>query len=153
MAEHVLRLATGLGLSLAVAESCTGGLLASALTDVKGLSGCFERGFVVYSPPSKCDLLGVDPSLLESRGAVSREVAIAMAEGAVRRSKADIAVSVTGYADDGPEPGLVHLACARRDGPTVHREEHFGPIGRDRVRDEAVRVGLEMFAAALSTLR
>jgi nicotinamide-nucleotide amidase len=131
-------------LSIATAESCTGGMLASLLTDVQDLSGVFERGFVVYSEPAKCELLGLAQADIDRCGVVSEEVARAMAEGALANSLADIAVSTTGYADDGEEPGLVHLACARRDGPTTHREERFGAIGRGPVRIASMRVALTM---------
>lgn len=131
-------------LSLATAESCTGGMLASLLTDVPGRSGVFERGFVVYSDEAKCDLLGLAQADIDRCGAVSEEVAIAMAEGALANSRADIAVSTTGYADDGPEPGLVHFACASNIAPTVHRRERFGAIGRGPVRIASMRVALEL---------
>lgn len=136
---------------LATAESCTGGLLAALLTDVPGRSHVFERGFVTYSNGAKCDLLGIARDTVEDCGAVSREVAVAMAEGALRRSKADIAVSITGFA--GPshegEEGLVHFACARHNGGICHREEHFGAIGRAGVRIAALEVALAMMEDAL----
>jgi nicotinamide-nucleotide amidase len=142
--RSVLERAAARDLSLATAESCTGGMLASLLTDVKGASGVFERGFVVYSDPAKCELLGLVQTDIDRCGAVSEEVAVAMAEGALHRSRADVAVSTTGYADDGPEPGLVHFGCAVADGPTAHRAERFGAIGRGPVRIESMRVALEM---------
>src|SRR3546814_7275302 len=108
---------------LATAESCTGGLLASLLTDVEGASHAFERGFVVYSEKAKCELLGIQQADITHCGAVSRTVAIAMAKGSIHSSEADIALSITGFAGDGDEPGLVHFACARRDGYVVQREE------------------------------
>lgn len=150
--EHVravLERVAARDLSLATAESCTGGMLASVLTDVHDLSGVFERGFVVYSDPAKCELLGLAQADIDRCGAVSEEVAVAMAEGALAHSKADIAVSTTGYADDGPEPGLVHFACARRDGPTIHRQERFGAIGRGPVRIESMRVAVQMIDSVL----
>lgn len=136
-------------LSLATAESCTGGMLASVLTDVQDLSGVFERGFVVYSEPAKCELLGLAQADIDRCGVVSEEIARAMAEGALANSLADIAVSTTGYADDGPEPGLVHFGCARKGGSTTHREERFGAIGRGPVRIECIRVALQMIDEAL----
>ena len=145
----VLHRAASRGVSIATAESCTGGMLASLLTDVKGASGVFERGFVVYSDPAKCELLGVVQSDIDRCGAVSAEVAVAMAEGALRNSRADLALSTTGYADDGPEPGLVHFACAGTDRETVHRQERFGAIGRGAVRIESMRVALTMMDEAL----
>jgi len=138
--------------TLATAESCTGGLLASLLTDVEGASHAFERGFVVYSEEAKCELLGIGADRIRACGAVSRDVAIAMADGAIERSHADIALAITGYAGAAPpgeEPGLVHFACARRGGSTAHREEHFGGIGRGPVRIRSIRVALEMMRQAL----
>lgn len=149
MVGTVLQRVADRELSLTTAESCTGGMLASVLTDVQDLSGVFERGFVVYSEPSKCELLGLAQADIDRCGVVSEEVAVAMAEGALANSLADIAVSTTGYADDGPEPGLVHFACARRDGPTIHREERFGAIGRGPVRIASVRVALQMIDEVL----
>lgn len=144
LAEEVLRKASDAELSLSTAESCTGGMIASLLTDVPGVSGCFERGFVVYSETAKCELLGLDQDDIDRWGVVSEEVARAMAEGAIAHSRADLAVSTTGYADQGEVPGLVHFACARRDGPTIHREQRFGEIGRGAVRIASMRVALEM---------
>ncbi|AEG47849.1 CinA domain protein [Sphingobium chlorophenolicum L-1] len=151
-AASLLRACCDRGVKLATAESCTGGLLASLLTDVEGASHAFERGFIVYSDEAKCELLGVARDRIDACGAVSREVAIAMARGAIATSSADIALAVTGYAGaapDGGEAGLVHLACARRDGATDHREMHFGDIGRGPVRIAAVRVALDMMKQAL----
>ena len=148
----VLDLAHERELTLATAESCTGGLLAALLTDVRGRGHVFERGFVTYSDQAKCDLLGIARELVDDCGAVSREVALAMADGALRRSRADLAVSITGFAgpgDDGDEEGLVHFACARRGGTTCHREEHFGAIGRGGVRIAALEVALAMMDDAL----
>ncbi|WP_066794148.1 CinA family protein [Sphingomonas soli] len=139
-------------ISIATAESCTGGLLASLLTDVEGAAHAFERGFVVYSNQAKAELLGIDPELIEGAGPVSEAVARAMAEGALRASEAQIALSVTGFAGrgaPGDEPGLVHFACARTGRETAHREEHFGDVGRGPARIECIRVGLEMLSEAL----
>ena len=139
-ARALLERAVDADLSFVVAESCTGGLLASLLTDVEGASHAFERGFVVYSEAAKCELLGVAKTQIERCGAVSREVALAMAEGALASSQADIALAVTGFAGAaGPadEPGLVHFACIRKGRPPVHREEHFGDIGRARCASRA----------------
>jgi nicotinamide-nucleotide amidase len=150
--EHiraVLERVAAAELSLATAESCTGGMLASVLTDVHDLSGVFERGFVVYSEPAKCELLGLAQADIDRCGVVSEEVAVAMAEGALANSLADIAVATTGYADDGPEPGRVHIACARRDRPTLHREERFGAIGRGPVRIASMRVALQLIDEVL----
>lgn len=127
--------------------------MAALLTDVPGLSHVFERGFVVYSKDAKCDLLGVARERVETCGAVSETVAREMAQGALRRSKADIVLAITGFAgpgDDDEEEGLVHFACARRNGQTCHREEHFGPIGRQGVRIEALRTALSLMEDALN---
>jgi nicotinamide-nucleotide amidase len=136
-------------LVLATAESCTGGMLASLLTDVQGVAHAFDRGFVTYSSEAKSEMLGVPPELIAARGAVSEEVAVGMAEGALQRSRANIALAVTGFADRGEEPGLVHFACARAGRITAHREEHFGPIGRGATRVECMRVAVEMMTEML----
>jgi len=151
-ADTVLDLAHDRDLKLATAESCTGGLLAALLTDVEGRSHVFERGFVVYSEDAKCDLLGIARDKVESCGAVSKAIAIEMANGALRRSRADVAVAITGFAGPagpGDEEGLVHFGCARREGRFRHREEHFGPIGRQGVRIKALDVALDLLEAAL----
>lgn len=150
-AHAVLELACAAKVPLATAESCTGGLLAALLTDIEGLSHIFERGFVVYSEEAKCDLLGIDRALVDECGAVSRDVAVAMAKGALARSRARLTLSITGFAgktDEG-EDGLVHFACRREGHPVMHREEHFGTIGRDGVRIAALDVALEMLKEAL----
>jgi nicotinamide-nucleotide amidase len=136
-------------LVLATAESCTGGLLASLLTDVPGVAHAFDRGFVTYSEESKTDLLGVPAALMHAEGAVSKAVAIAMAEGALSHSRANIALGITGFADTGDEPGLVHFACARAGRISAHREEHFGPIGRGPVRVAALEVAILMMTEML----
>lgn len=137
------------GLTLATAESCTGGMLASLLTDVQGVAHAFDRGFVTYSEPSKTEMLGVPAALIADKGAVSKEVAIAMAEGALERSHANVALAITGFADKGEPPGLVHFACARAGRKTAHREEHFGPVGRGRTRIACMRVAIEMMTEML----
>ena len=137
------------GIAFATAESCTGGMIASLLTDVQGVAHAFDRGFVTYSEESKTEMLGVPAALIAQRGAVSREVAVAMAEGALERSDANIALAVTGFADKGDEPGLVHFACARRGRRTAHREAHFGPIGRGATRIACMRVAIEMMTEML----
>jgi nicotinamide-nucleotide amidase len=136
-------------IKLSTAESCTGGMLASLLTDIPGIAHSFERGFVTYTDESKHEMLGVPKELLEEKGAVSAEVAVAMAEGALERSRANMALAVTGFADTGDEPGLVHFACARAGRETMHREEHFGPIGRGATRVQCLRVGVEMMTEML----
>jgi nicotinamide-nucleotide amidase len=148
LAEEVLRAARQAGLKIATAESCTGGLIAGALTEIPGSSDVVERGFVTYSNQAKCDLLGVTVELLIAHGAVSEPVARAMAEGAVTRSGADLAVSVTGIAGPGggtaTKPvGLVHLACARRDRDTLHERRIFTG-DRGAVRMAAVKAALKL---------
>jgi nicotinamide-nucleotide amidase len=143
-AKDTLDICRSGGLRLATAESCTGGLIAAVLTSIAGSSAVVERGFVTYSNASKTELLGVPADLVARHGAVSEPVARAMAEGALARSQADIAVSVTGVAGPGggtaAKPvGLVHLACARRDNPTAHVRMLYGDIDRDEIRLRSVR--------------
>jgi nicotinamide-nucleotide amidase len=141
-------------LQLATAESCTGGLVAAALTEIAGSSRVIDRGFVTYSNRSKVDLLGVPASLIETEGAVSESVARAMAEGAIDRSEADFAVAVTGIAGPGggtPEKpvGLVHFALARREGETQHVRRQFKESdGRSVIRFAAVREALVLLREA-----
>jgi nicotinamide-nucleotide amidase len=144
------------GLLLATAESCTGGLIAAAITEIAGSSAVLDRGFVTYSNEAKTGMLGVAPDLIGGHGAVSRAVAIAMAEGALHASRADIAVAVTGIAGPGggsvEKPvGLVHLAVAVRGAPTVHAEQRFGDIGRSAVRLATVKAALAMVQASYAT--
>jgi nicotinamide-nucleotide amidase len=147
--RRLLAKASERDLALATAESCTGGMLASLLTDVQGVAHAFDRGFVTYSAESKTEMLGVPAGLIDENGAVSKEVAVAMAEGALARSRANIALSITGFADAGDEPGLVHFACARSGRITAHREEHFGAVGRGGVRVAALEVAVEMMTEML----
>ena len=148
-ATRVLAAARAHGLKIATAESCTGGLVAGALTDIAGSSDVVERGFVPYSSEAKLEMLGVSPATLDDHGAVSRETAEAMATGAVRRSAADLAVSITGIAGPGggsPDKpvGLVHVAVAARDGRHGHQERRFGDVGRAEVRRQSVLMALVM---------
>ncbi len=153
LAAQVLRACEARGWMLATAESCTGGMVAAALTDIPGSSTVVERGFVTYSNDAKAECLGVPMALIETHGAVSEPVARAMATGALAHSRADLAVSVTGIAGPGgggagkPE-GLVHFACARRGGATAHARIEFGALGRDRVRAASVKQALEMLLTA-----
>jgi len=145
---------TAAGLRLATAESCTGGLVAAAITDVPGSSAVLDRGFVTYSNDAKEAALGVAPRLLAEFGAVSAPVAVAMAEGALRHSQADIAVSITGIAGpggatEGKPVGLVHLAVAQRGRATVNEVCRFGDLGRSAVREAAVRKALQMLGTAV----
>ncbi|MEO1969874.1 MAG: CinA family protein [Sphingomonadaceae bacterium] len=148
-----LQTAKDAGLTIATAESCTGGLMASLLTDIEGASAAFDRGFVVYSKRAKSQVLGLGESMIERFGAVSEPVARAMAEGAISRSDASIAMAITGFAGPaGPddEPGLVHFACASAGQVTRHRSAHFGNIGRGATRIAALRVALDMLTASMS---
>ncbi len=147
-AEELLELLRAKSMMLAVAESCTGGLVCAALTEVAGSSDVVERGFITYSNNAKISLLGVAPELIEVHGAVSKQVALAMAEGALKASEAQVSVSITGIA--GPTGGsadkpvgLVHFAlCVEgRDPVCLHRE--FGELGRHEIR---VRAVLEVFS-------
>jgi nicotinamide-nucleotide amidase len=141
------------GLTVATAESCTGGLLAALITTVPGSSDVFERGFVTYSNAAKAECLGVAPQILETFGAVSEEVARKMAEGALARSAASVALSITGIAGPGggsqEKPvGLVHFALARRSGAVNAVEKHFGDLGRDAVRAAAVATAIDLLLDA-----
>lgn len=151
LAGAVLREACDRDLMLTAAESCTGGLLASLLTDIPGRSHAFERGFVTYTDEAKHEMLGVPLELLRSDGAVSEPAARAMAEGALAHSRAHVAVSITGFAEGGPgEAGLVHFATARKGGRTRHRVERFGDIGRAALRLQALRTALVMLREQLA---
>lgn len=149
----ILALARHRGLRIATAESCTGGMVAAALTDVAGSSDVFERGFVTYSNAAKVDLLGVSEATLAAHGAVSEEVAREMAEGALAHSAADLAVSITGIAGPGgsefkPE-GRVCFGLAQRGRETGVETVDFGALGRDKVRRAATAHALDLLAAAL----
>lgn len=153
-ATHVVERAHAAGLMVATAESCTGGLIAGLLTAVPGSSSVVERGFVTYSNAAKTEMLGVERCLIEHHGAVSVEVAAAMAQGALAHSRADLAISVTGIAGPGggsaAKPvGLVHFGFARRPDTLVTVERRFGDIGRDQVRVASVEQGLRMLEDAL----
>lgn len=154
LAEKVLNAAREKGWKITAAESCTGGMVASALTDVPGSSDVFGFGFVTYSNKAKEKLLGVplawcnDPAI----GAVSEKVAIAMAEGAVKAAGADIAVAITGVAGPGQSEnkpaGLVHIAVVAADGKTTHRRHQFAG-NRPDVRKSSVEAALTMLLDAL----
>ncbi|MBK1623521.1 CinA family protein [Afifella marina] len=157
-AIELLALCKDKGVRLATAESCTGGGIAAALTDIPGSSAAFERGFVTYSNEAKEELLSVPKTLIDVEGAVSEAVARAMAEGALAHSHADLAVSVTGVAgpDGGTEAkpvGLVHFAVAQRHGATGHRERRFDPLlGREGIRRESAIVALNFLIETARTL-
>ena len=153
-ARDLLAEAKARALRLTTAESCTGGLIAATLVRVPGCSSVVERGFVTYSNDAKVEMLGVPAELIARRGAVSREVALAMAEGALAHAHADLAVAVTGVA--GPEGGsaekpvgLVHIAVARKNGPRLHEEKQFGAIGRENVQRETVAAALALLMRVL----
>lgn len=146
LAQAVLRRAVERRLKLVAAESCTGGLLASLLTDVPGMSHVFERGFVAYTHEAKHELLGVPMAVLRAEGAVSELAARAMAEGALDRSQGDVAIAVTGFTEGGPQQpaGLVHFACASRSRPTIHKVMRYGDLGRAQVRLRALATALDL---------
>lgn len=136
-------------LKLATVESCTGGLIIGSLTDIAGSSDVVECGFITYSNEAKTALVGVPKQMIDEYGAVSKPVAIAMAEGGIKYSCADIAVSVTGVAGPGggsaEKPvGLVHMAVALKERPTLHHEARFGDIGREKVRQATVERALDL---------
>ena len=145
-------------LTLATAESCTGGLIAGLFTEISGASDVIDCGFVTYSNEAKTELIGVPARLIAAQGAVSREVACAMAEGAVARARpgpgGGMAVAVTGVAGPGggsPDKpvGLVHLAVARTGAATRHLECRFGDIGRSAVRIATVAAALDLIGQSL----
>ena len=155
MAEAVVTQSRRSGLLVATAESCTGGLVAGAITAVPGSSSALDRGFVTYSNEAKTQMLGVPADLIANHGAVSEPVARAMAGGVLAKASAQVSVAVTGIAGPGggssDKPvGLVHFAAA---GPLalVHIEHRFGDIGRDAIRLESVRVALSLLLAQLET--
>ncbi len=139
---------------IATAESCTGGLVAAAITDVAGSSAVLDRGFVTYSNLAKTQMLGVDEVVLNSHGAVSATTAKHMALGALSHSNANVAIAVTGIA--GPSGGtlekpvgLVHFACAVRGGRINHVERQFGDVGRNAIRQSSVQQALQLLLEAL----
>jgi nicotinamide-nucleotide amidase len=147
---------------IATAESCTGGLLSAYLTSIAGASDVVERGFVTYSNDAKIEMLSVEAGVIEAVGAVSKEVALAMAAGALLHSKAQISAAITGIAGPGggtnlKPVGLVHFAVAKRGAMTagqmdyraIHHEERFGDIGRTEVQEESVGVALQLLRQAL----
>lgn len=152
LARRVLDLCRARGLRIATAESCTGGLVAAALTEIAGSSDVVDCGFVTYSNEAKQKMLGVPAATLKRHGAVSRETAAAMAKGALKNSPADLAVSITGVAGPGggskrKPVGLVYFAAANRDGRLVARRRRFGKIGRSNVRSRSVVQALELLEA------
>ena len=154
LAQAVVEAAIRRGVMVATAESCTGGLVASALTAVAGSSAALDRGFVTYSNAAKAQMIGVSPELIEACGAVSEPVARAMATGALTHSDAGVTVSITGIAGPGggseDKPvGLVHFGIA--DGSGVDHVEHrFGDLGREAVRLASIRVALTLLRDRLA---
>ena len=149
LAQQVVELCTEKNVMIATAESCTGGLVASAITEIPGASQVLERGFVTYSDQAKIEMLGVMPITLRQYGAVSKDVALEMAHGAMSRSEAGISVSTTGIAGPsggttGKPVGLVHFGGRHYKGAMIHREMKFGEIGRHAIRMASVEVALEM---------
>lgn len=145
---------TRLGLRIATAESCTGGLIVATLTEVPGASAVVDRAFVTYSNAAKTEMLGVPRDLIDRDGAVSEAVARAMAEGALVHSVADLAVAVTGIAGPGggtknKPVGLVHLAAGRRGGAALHRMHRFPDNGRTGIRIAAVSAALALLSSLL----
>lgn len=154
LAKQVLDKANATGVMVAMAESCTGGLVAGALTEIAGSSSVVDRGFVTYSNEAKMQMIGVDEATLAAHGAVSEQTARSMASGAVAHSRAMVAVAITGIAGPGggseTKPvGLVHFAAAKRDGSMLHVERRFGDIGRTIVREAALEQALELLLEAL----
>jgi nicotinamide-nucleotide amidase len=155
-AKSVLQRARSRGLKIATAESCTGGLVAAALTEIAGSSDVVDRGFVTYSNAAKHVMLGVPAATLKRHGAVSAETAAAMAKGALKHSLADIAVAITGIAGPGggskQKPvGLVHFAVANRNGRRVARVKRYGNIGRSQVRQRSVAEALRLLRLLAET--
>lgn len=150
LARRVIAENQAIGRKVAVAESCTGGLVCAALTEIAGSSAVLDRGFVTYSNEAKMELLGVPRDIIDTLGAVSIATAWAMAEGALKHSGADVAVAISGIAgpDGGSEQkpvGLVVFACAKRGEENVDAEERqFEPISRGEVRRQAALVALEL---------
>lgn len=152
----IIALSTGIieefsarGLTVATAESCTGGLIAGALTEISGSSAVVDRGFVTYSNVAKHEMIGVSEEMLAQFGAVSKETALEMVEGALKAAGTSLAVAVTGIAGPGggsPEKpvGLVHLAAASKTGKLIHREMRYSDLGRTAIRLATVRTALEM---------
>jgi len=153
-AAALIRAYTERGWMIATAESCTGGLVAGLLTEVPGSSAVVERGFVTYSNEAKSEAIGVPSQLIARHGAVSEPVALAMAEGALAHSRAQVAVAVTGIAGPGggtaTKPvGLVHFGLAANGQPTRHLERSYGDLGREPVRRKAVEDALSLLEQAL----
>ena len=155
LANDIVASAIAKGLTITTAESCTGGMISAAITDIAGSSAIFERGFVTYSNIAKSEMLFVDPGTLDAYGAVSEEVAAQMARGALKEARADIAVSVTGIAGPGgsehkPEGRVCFgLAVGKKVSTLTHE---FGPLGRAQVRQRSVETALTLIAEAIDSI-
>ncbi|HZF44702.1 MAG TPA: nicotinamide-nucleotide amidohydrolase family protein [Sphingomonadaceae bacterium] len=151
LAEGLLQAAAERDLTLASAESCTGGLIASTLTGIEGLSSAFGAGFVTYCDAAKADLLGIPPEDIERFGAVSAKIALAMAQRAQAISGADVAIAVSGYTGpvEGCENGLVHVAGRDNSGREIHEEFHFGEVERNQGRLLAAAAAMRIFHGAI----
>lgn len=155
IAADILSAARAKGIRIATAESCTGGMIAAALTDIAGSSDVFDRGFVTYSNEAKVAMLGVLPATLANFGAVSEHIAAEMADGAAARANVALAVATTGIAGPGgsdfkPE-GRVCFAIALRGQPTQTQTVEFGALGRAAVRAAATEFALGLLLAALNS--
>ena len=153
LATEIIIKAKEKGFYIATAESCTGGLIGGALTDVAGSSAVVDRGFITYTNKAKMQVLGVRAETLREVGAVDEKTAVEMALGAIANSASHLSVAVTGIAGpggSGHKPGgRVHLASANRDGVIEHRQMDYGDIGRDEVRLATVKTALEMLLSVL----
>jgi nicotinamide-nucleotide amidase len=152
-ARQIIETLSARGQMIVTAESCTGGLVVAALTDIAGSSQAVHGGYVTYANSAKQNMIGVEEALIEAHGAVSEQVARAMAEGALRRTGADIAIAVSGIAGPGggsagKPVGLVHFACSTAE-RTLTRVERFGGIGRQQVREASVLASLEIVIEVL----
>jgi nicotinamide-nucleotide amidase len=153
LATEVITKGSAKNLYVATAESCTGGLIGGALTDVAGSSAVVDRGFITYTNKAKMQVLGVSSDTLRAVGAVAEETASEMAIGAITKSASHIAVAVTGIAGPGGSDykpaGRVHLSTATRDGVFEHLQMDYGDIGRDKVRLATIETALEMLLRAI----
>lgn len=147
LSNKILKLALAKKIKIAVAESCTGGIVASSITSIAGSSDVFDRGFITYSYESKTELLGVPANVITEKGAVSKEVAEFMAIGALKNSHAQLSVAITGIAGptggtESKPVGLVHFASSY-NGNVIHKEKIFSG-DRDKIREEASKFALQM---------
>ena len=158
IASEIIKTATSKGLMVAAAESCTGGLVSAALTDISGSSAVVDRGFVTYTNDAKVEMLGVPLGAIESQGAVSDIVARAMVAGALENSRADVAVAITGIAGptggtDTKPVGLVYIASQTRDGLATVHEHLFGNelsnLTRENIRNASVAIALQMLKSEI----